>query len=93
MRKSDQFEVHIFATGMHMDKKYGFTVNEIEKCGYDNIYKYINNDCGSSMDITLSRTIEGFGNYVRLIEPDLIVVHGDRLEALPVQLLVHSTIF
>jgi UDP-N-acetylglucosamine 2-epimerase (hydrolysing) len=34
------------------------------------------------MDITLSRTIEGFANYVRLIEPDLIVVHGDRLEAL-----------
>jgi UDP-N-acetylglucosamine 2-epimerase (hydrolysing) len=34
------------------------------------------------MDITLSRTIEGFANYVRMIEPDLIVVHGDRIEAL-----------
>jgi UDP-N-acetylglucosamine 2-epimerase (hydrolysing) len=34
------------------------------------------------MDITLSRTIEGFANYVRLIQPDLIVVHGDRVEAL-----------
>jgi UDP-N-acetylglucosamine 2-epimerase (hydrolysing) len=82
LRNSKLFEVHIFVTGMHMDKKYGYTVHEIEKCGYDNIFKYINNDCGSSMDITLSRTIEGFGNYVRLIEPDLIVVHGDRLEAL-----------
>lgn len=75
-------EVHIFATGMHMDKKYGFTVHEIEKCGFNNIYRYINHDDGASMDITLSRTIEGFANYVRLIEPDLIVVHGDRIEAL-----------
>lgn len=76
------FEIHIFATGMHMDNKFGFTVHEIEKCGYKNIYKYINHDAGASMDITLSRTIEGFANYIRLIQPDLIVVHGDRIEAL-----------
>lgn len=82
LSKSDAFEVHIFATGMHMDKKYGFTVHEIEKCGYSNIYKYINHDNGASMDITLSRTIEGFANYVRLIQPNLIVVHGDRIETL-----------
>lgn len=82
LRKSSSFEVHIFATGMHMDMKYGFTVNEIEKCGYSNIYKYINHDSESSMDITLSRTIEGFANYIRLIQPDLIIIHGDRIEAL-----------
>jgi UDP-N-acetylglucosamine 2-epimerase (hydrolysing) len=82
LRNSDLFEVHIFATGMHMDSKYGFTVHEIEKSGFDNVYKYINHDNGASMDITLSRTIEGFANYVRLINPDMIVVHGDRLEAL-----------
>jgi UDP-N-acetylglucosamine 2-epimerase (hydrolysing) len=82
LRNNEGFEVHIFATGMHMDNKYGYTVHEIEKCGYDNIYKYINHDNESMMDITLSRTIEGFANYVRMIEPDLIVVHGDRTEAL-----------
>jgi UDP-N-acetylglucosamine 2-epimerase (hydrolysing) len=82
LHNNDQFEVHIFATGMHMDQKYGYTVREIEKRGYDNIFKYINHDNGCSMDITLSRTIEGFANYVRLIQPDLIVVHGDRIEAL-----------
>src|SRR5689334_21682390 len=73
------FEVHIFATGMHMDTKYGYTVYEIEKCGYNNIYKFINHDSESLMDITLSRTIEGFANYIRTIQPDLIVIHGDRI--------------
>lgn len=82
LRSSLLFEVHIFATGMHMDNKYGYTVHEIEKCGYDNIYKYINHDSESVTDITLSRTIEGFANYIRMIEPDLIVVHGDRIEGL-----------
>ena len=81
-RANQAFEVHIFATGMHMDKKYGYTVIELEKYGYDNIYKYINHDTESAMDITLSRTIEGFANYIRLVEPDLIIIHGDRIEAL-----------
>lgn len=82
LHTNEAFETHIFATGMHMDKKYGLTVREIEKCRYKNIYKYINQDAGASMDITLSRTIEGFANYIRLIQPDLIIVHGDRIEAL-----------
>ena len=81
-RANPAFEVHIFVTGMHMDKKYGYTVIELEKYGYENIYKYINHDAESSMDITLSRTIEGFANYIRLVEPDLIIIHGDRIEAL-----------
>lgn len=76
------FEVHIFATGMHMDVKYGHTVNEIEKSGYNNIYKYISYSGEAQMDITLARTVEGFANYVRTIKPDLVVVHGDRVEAL-----------
>jgi len=80
--KSNQFEVFIFATGMHMSKKYGYTVDEIEKCGYKNIYKFINHTLESSMDQTLSRTIEGLSNFARELNPDLIVIHGDRVESL-----------
>ena len=76
------FEVHIFATGMHMDPRYGFTVLEFEKCHFPNVYRFINTSAGGSMDQALGTTILGFGQYVRLIEPDMIVVHGDRSEAL-----------
>jgi UDP-N-acetylglucosamine 2-epimerase (hydrolysing) len=34
------------------------------------------------MDLTLAKTIEGFSAYVKDLKPDLIVVHGDRVEAL-----------
>jgi len=78
----DSFEIHIFATGMHMNKKYGLTVNEIIKCNYKNIYTYINHNSYDSMDIVLSKTIDGFSHYIKEIEPDLIIVHGDRVETL-----------
>jgi UDP-N-acetylglucosamine 2-epimerase (hydrolysing) len=80
--KSEQFEVHIFVTGMHLQKKYGYTVEEIEKCGYKNIYKFINHTTETSMDHTLAKTIEGFSNFIKEIDPDLMVIHGDRIEAL-----------
>src|SRR3989339_419278 len=79
---SKKFEVHIFATGMHMNPKYGKTVNEIELCGFHNIFKFYNHGNYDSMDLILSRTIEGFSGFVNDIKPDLIVIHGDRVETL-----------
>ena len=78
----DDLDVNIFATGMHMNQKYGKTVVEIEKCGYKNIYPYINHKDDDSMDIILSKTINGFSHYVYDIKPDLIIIHGDRVETL-----------
>lgn len=81
-RNHPDFEVHIFATGMHMHRKYGYTVLEIHKSGFDNIYQYINYTTEASMDLTLAKTIEGLSSYIQENRPDLVVVHGDRVEAL-----------
>jgi UDP-N-acetylglucosamine 2-epimerase (hydrolysing) len=80
--KHQEFELFVFVTGMHMLSKYGSTFSEIEKDGFKNLYKFINQGAHSSMDIALSNTIVGLSNYVAEIKPDLIVIHGDRLEAL-----------
>lgn len=85
MRKvedSPHFDLHVFVTGMHMLKQYGSTFKEIEKDGYSTIYKYINQRKNTPMDTALTETIVGLSNYVSEAEPDLIVIHGDRLEAL-----------
>jgi UDP-N-acetylglucosamine 2-epimerase (hydrolysing) len=79
---SKEFDVHIFATGMHLSEKHGYTVDEIIKCGYKNIYKFHNHTSESSMDLTLAKTIEGFSNYIKEVNADLVVIHGDRVEAL-----------
>lgn len=77
-----EFETHIFATGMHMNSKYGKTVNEIYKSGFSNIYQFINHDEIDHMDRILAKTIDGFSHYIAEIKPDLIVIHGDRVEAM-----------
>lgn len=81
-QNSDDYDVHIFVTGMHMNSKYGLTVDEIQKSGFKNIYKFINHDTVEHMDRTLAKTVDGFSHYVAENRPDLVVVHGDRVEAL-----------
>lgn len=82
--RSNEFEAYIFATGMHTIARYGSTINEIKKVGFKNIFSYINQDgtVNSQMDIVLANTIQGLGHYIREFRPDLIIVHGDRIEAL-----------
>ncbi len=81
-QESPKFNVQIFATGMHLDEKYGLTVNEIYKSGFNNIATFINHVGAEYMDRTLAKTIQGFSEYIANQNPDLIVVHGDRVEAL-----------
>jgi len=81
-QNSQRYDVHIFVTGMHMHSLYGATVDEIKKSGFKNIYQYINHDVMHTMDKTLAKTVDGFSHYIAEINPDLIVVHGDRVEAL-----------
>ncbi|PTO86004.1 UDP-N-acetylglucosamine 2-epimerase [Vibrio splendidus] len=78
----EDFEPHIFITGMHMITKYGMTANEVEKAGFKSLYKYINQNGWDSMDVVLSKTIQGLSDYVKELSPDMIVVHGDRVEAM-----------
>lgn len=81
-RNQESLEVHIFVTGMHMLREYGYTLIEVEKCGYDNIFPFVNHTHETTMDLSLAKTVEGFSNYIKGIKPDLIVVHGDRIEAM-----------
>lgn len=81
--KDKNFEVYIFATWMHMHKKYWKTINEIYKNWYKNIFPFFNNYTeNSDMGIVLANTIIWLSSYVHDITPDLIIVHGDRWEAL-----------
>ncbi|MUU77647.1 UDP-N-acetylglucosamine 2-epimerase [Winogradskyella endarachnes] len=78
----NDFEPYIFVTGMHLMQEYGYTLIEVERCGFKNIETFHNHTDEATMDLTLAKTINGFSQYIKTIEPDLIVVHGDRVEAL-----------
>lgn len=76
------FEVFVFVTGMHLQKEYGYTLIEIERCNFKNVHAFENHTHETTMDLTLAKTIEGFSGYCNTIKPDLIVIHGDRVETL-----------
>jgi len=79
---SNIFNVEVFITGMHMLSKYGNTYDEIDKCNFPHTFKYINQNHSDTMDTVLGKTISGLSDYVKESSPDMIVVHGDRVEAL-----------
>ncbi|WP_320172160.1 UDP-N-acetylglucosamine 2-epimerase [Maridesulfovibrio sp.] len=82
VQDNPSFQCHTFVTGMHLLGTYGHTYTEVERAGIKNLYKFINQQRGTEADIILSNTILGFSNYIQEIKPDLIIVHGDRVEAL-----------
>ncbi|NCB26503.1 MAG: UDP-N-acetylglucosamine 2-epimerase (hydrolyzing) [Bacteroidia bacterium] len=77
-----EFKVNIFATGMHTLSLYGYTVREIYNAGFQNVHVFMNQIVGEPMELILANTISGLARYVREIHPDMIIVHGDRIEAL-----------
>ena len=82
VEKSNKFTCHIFVTGMHTLSKYGSTYQEVEKCIHKNIFIYKNQKDETEQEIILANTIHGLSQYIKNITPDMIVVHGDRIEAL-----------
>ena len=79
---SKNFEVSIFVTGMHLNQKFGFTINEITRNTNCEIFPFINHSLQDEMDQSLGKTIIGFSDYIKQIKPDMIIIHGDRIEAL-----------
>lgn len=87
VEESKNFELYIYVTGMHLISKLGSTYAEIFKQNYKNTYisKIImkeNNDI-----FNLTQIMIDFENYIDDIKPDLIIVHGDRIEPLAASLV------
>lgn len=75
-------DVSFFVTGMHMMAEYGLTKLEVARVHGVQVHEFINQDAGDPQDTILARTILGFSDFVKAAKPDLVVVHGDRVEAL-----------
>jgi UDP-N-acetylglucosamine 2-epimerase (hydrolysing) len=67
---------------MHSLEEYGYTLLEIQRCGFKNIHTFKNHTHETTMDLTLAKTIEGLSAYVKTIQPNMIIIHGDRVETL-----------
>ncbi len=74
--------VGFFVTGMHMLERYGLTRQEVRRMPGVRTQEFLNQRAGDPQDIVLAKTVTGFSDHVAEHRPDLIVTHGDRVEAL-----------
>ena len=76
------FAVSFFITGMHMMRRYGETRLEVKRFPGAEFFEFVNQREGDAQEFILSKTLLGFSDFVHEHRPDLVVIHGDRVEAL-----------
>lgn len=87
IKESSNTLLQIVVTNMHLSSKYGNTYQEIEKDGFSIDYKIpIIDECDTNDShatvLEVSRALSGFADAYSALNPDLIVVLGDRYEIL-----------
>lgn len=75
-------EVYIFVCGMHLSKTFGSTYNEVLNDNYKNVYVAYGLSQSQNGSVNLGNTISCLAGYVENIKPDMIIVHGDRMDAM-----------
>lgn len=83
LSNNEGFDVSIVVCGMHLLEKYGNTYLEVEKDNLAKIYKiyhesYIDNDIAYAV----SNNTQKVSELITELETDLLIIHGDRAEAL-----------
>lgn len=81
------FSVTFFVTGMHLMRRYGTTAHEVHRFKGAEIHEFINQADGDPHDLILAKTILGFSDWIKEFPPDLVIVHGDRVEAIATSLV------
>lgn len=76
------FAVSFFVTGMHMMARYGLTKLEVQRMPGVAVHEFLNQRPGDPQDLVLAKTVMGFSDFIHESKPDLIITHGDRVEAL-----------
>lgn len=74
--------VAFWVTGMHLLDRYGLTKIEVHRVPGVTVHEFLNQREGDPQDIVLAKTVLGFSDFLSQHRPDLVVIHGDRVEAL-----------
>ena len=85
IRDRPDLSLRTVATGMHLSPEHGSTVSEIRDDGFDvteTVHMLVAGDSGRSMAKSLGLGTSGLAEALGSIDPDVVLVLGDRDEAL-----------
>lgn len=83
--RSPDVALQIIATNMHLSPLYGMTVNEIEADGFNvnvKLESLVEGGTSASTVKSMAKVEEGIAEAFETLKPDLVVILGDRYEAL-----------
>lgn len=82
-----ELELQVIATGTHLDKTQGHTVDQIIADGIsvtEEVDVQLDNSNSKAICETMARYGNGFAEVFARLQPDVVVVLGDRYELLPI---------
>jgi UDP-N-acetylglucosamine 2-epimerase (non-hydrolysing)/GDP/UDP-N,N'-diacetylbacillosamine 2-epimerase (hydrolysing) len=82
--RSEELDLNLFVTGMHLSPTHGETVTEINADGFEIDYTIdmaLDSDSMVTMAKSLGIGISSFAEGFRQVGPDIVLVLGDRTEA------------
>ncbi|MBN8473941.1 UDP-N-acetylglucosamine 2-epimerase [Sulfuritalea sp.] len=83
IRASRDLELQLIVTGMHLSPEFGLTYREIEQDGFKidrKIEMLLSSDTPSGVSKSIGVGLIGFGDALQQLQPDLLLVLGDRFE-------------
>ena len=89
LKENSEIDLGIIVTGSHLSEAFGNTVTEIEKDGYNiiaRIYNLINSNKKIGRILSLGNQIAPFAQVFEQWQPDIVMVAGDREEAISVSM-------
>ena len=87
LNKIDEFDIRIVVTGAHLSPEFGLTYKEIENDGFlidEKIEILLSSDTPQGVSKSMGLAVIGFADYFNKLNPDLLIVLGDRYETLAV---------
>lgn len=85
VHQSDDLELHLVVTGMHLSPEFGLTYHEIERDNFPiagKIEMLLSSDTSVGITKSMGIALIGFADYFETHKPDIVVVSGDRYEML-----------
>ncbi|SVC00816.1 uncharacterized protein METZ01_LOCUS253670, partial [marine metagenome] len=83
IRDAPELELQVVATGTHLSSEFGLTYREIEQDGFvidRKVEMLLSSDSPAGVAKSMGLGLIGFGDALQQLQPDLMLVLGDRFE-------------
>ncbi len=85
INNSSRLALQLVVTGSHLSERHGRTITEIERDGLPiagSVDMELDGDCPADLTRAMGRALIGFADVLSTLQPDIMVLLGDRYEVL-----------